>query len=365
MSLKIAIIHDWLVTNAGAEKALKAIIELYSDADIFCLVDFLDQAQRDEILQGKSTTTTFIQKLPFSKNKFRNYLPLFPKAIESLDLSKYNLILSSSWAVAKGIQKREDQLHICYCHTPIRYAWDLYDQYTLQLKQPKKVLVQQSLKYIRSWDIQSLNRVDYFISNSYFVKTRINRIYKKDAKVIYPPIDINKFTLEEQKENYYLSASRLVSYKKTKLIVEAFNKMPDKILVIIGDGEEYTTIKQIAKSNIKVLGYQNDEILIKYMQKAKAFVYAAIEDFGIIPLEANSCGTPVIALDQGGTKETIKDGVNGIHFSNQEKDDIIKAINRFESLKFNPKDVRDTVKKYTFFKQEFKKFIDQKVEDFK
>jgi glycosyltransferase involved in cell wall biosynthesis len=355
--MKTAIIHDWLVTNAGAEKVLKEIVDLYPNADIFSIVDFLDDKDRKDIIKGKKVATTFIQKLPFAKKHFRNYLPLFPKAIESFDLREYELIISSSWAFAKGIKKAENQIHICYCHTPIRYAWDLYDEYTSNLKQPKKILVQKTLQYIRKWDIDSLDRVDYFIANSNFVKERIKRIYNRTAKVIYPPVDINKFILEKNKEDFYLTASRLVPYKKTKLIIEAFNEMPDKRLIVIGNGEEYEKIKNIAKSNIKVLGYQPDNVLIKYMQKAKAFVYAAVEDFGIVPIEAMACGTPVIALSKGGTAETVIDGFNGIHFENQTKESIIKAVKRFEKNKFNSEVIRNTALKYSTFKELFYDFV--------
>ena len=359
--MKTAIIHDWLVTNAGAEKVLKEIVDLYPNADIFSIVDFLDDKDRKDIIKGKKVTTTFIQKLPFAKKHFRNYLPLFPKAIESLDLKGYKLIISSSWAFAKGVKKDKNAIHICYCHTPIRYAWDLYDEYTSNLKQPKKFLVQKTLQYIRKWDIDTLNRVDYFIANSNFVKERIKRIYNRDANVIYPPVNIDKFRFYPKKDDYYFTMSRLVPYKKTKLIVEAFNKMPDKKLVVIGMGEEYNKIKNIAKSNIEILGYQDDEIAIKYMQKAKAFVYAAIEDFGIVPIEALACGTPVIALNKGGTAETIIDGLNGIHFENQTIQDIQNAVKRFEKITFDLEQVAKTALKYTNFKEKLKNFIDKKI----
>lgn len=335
--MKTAIIHDWLVSNAGAEKVLKEIIELYPNADIFSLVDFLSDEDRAIILNGKFAKTSFIQKLPFSKTHFRNYLPLFPKAIEGLDVSSYDLIISSSWAVAKGVTKAKEQRHICYCHTPIRYAWDLYDEYMVNIKQPKKFLVEQTLKYIREWDLATVDRVDFFIANSKFVQERIKRIYKKEAMVIYPPVNVEEFTLYENKENFYLTASRLVPYKKTKLIVEAFNQMSNRKLVVIGDGEEYNKIKKIAKSNIEIMGYQENSILIDFMQRAKGFVYGAVEDFGIVPIEAMACGTPVIALDEGGTAETVVDGVNGVHFNKQNIEDICKAIKRFEMLSFNYK----------------------------
>jgi glycosyltransferase involved in cell wall biosynthesis len=354
--LKTAIIHDWFVTNAGAEKVLKEIVELYPDADIFSLVNFLSDKDRCEILKGKFVKTSFIQNLPFARKYFRNYLPLFPKAIESLDVSRYELIISSSWAVAKGIKKNKNQIHICYCHTPIRYAWDLYDEYILNLKQPKKFLVEKTLKYIRKWDISTLDRVDYFVANSNFVKERIKRIYNRDAKVIYPPVDIDKFSLCTQKDDFYLTASRQVPYKKTRLIVEVFNDMPEQKLVVIGSGEEDEKIKKIAKSNVKILGYQPDDVLINYMQRAKAFVYAAVEDFGIAPIEAMACGTPVIALNNGGTAETVIRGVSGVHFEKQSKKTIIKAIENFERLKFEPEVVRESVLKYSNFKELFDNF---------
>lgn len=362
--MKIAIVHDWLVTDAGAEKVLKAICEIYPNADIFSLVDFLSDQEREAILHGRYVQTSFIQKLPFAKKHFRNYLPLFPKAIESFELSSYDFVISSSWAVAKGVKTHKRQLHICYCYTPIRYAWDLYEEYTSNLKQPKKLFVQMTLDYIRKWDIATLDRVDYFIADSHFVAQRIQRTYKRDSHVIYPPIDTQRFSLVTQKEDFYMTASRLVPYKKTKLIVEAFNQMPDKKLVVIGSGEEYEEIKKIAKSNISVLGYQKSEVLIQTMQKAKAFIYAAIEDFGIVPLEAMACGTPVIALNQGGTAETVIDGVNGIHFQEQKADAIIDAVNRFELSLFNSQEISEQTHSYGInrFKNEIETFINSKRE---
>ena len=366
MNLKIAIVHDWLVTDAGAEKVLKAIVELYPHSDIFSLVDFLSDEDRKTILNNKNIKTSFIQKLPFAKNHFRNYLPLFLRAIESFDLSSYDLIISSSWAVAKGVKTTNEQLHISYCHTPIRYAWDLYDEYTSNLKQPKKFLVQNTLNYIRKWDLETLDRVDFFIANSKFVQNRIRKTYHKDSVVIYPPVDVENFKLNEDKEEFYLTASRLVPYKKTKLIVEAFNEMPDKQLVVIGDGEEYEVIKKIAKSNIKILGFQKKSLMIDKMQRAKAFVYGAVEDFGIVPIEAMACGTPVIALNQGGTKETVQDGVTGIHFQNQTVDDIIQAVNKFESLSFDAKKISQSAQSFCIlrFKEELKLFISSKLKGF-
>lgn len=361
--MKVALVHDWLVTDAGAEKVLKAILKLYPNADIFSLVDFLSDDDRTEVLNGKFAKTSFIQNLPFSKKYFRHYLPLFPKAIESFDLSSYDLIISSSWAVVKGVKREKGQLHISYCHTPIRYAWDLHDEYTANLKQPKKFLVQETLKYIRKWDIRTLDRVDYFIANSKFVQNRIIKTYGVGAKVIYPPVDTENFILKKEKSDFYITASRLVPYKKTKLIVEAFNEMPEKKLLVIGSGEEYVEIKKIAKANIEILGYQSKSVMIENMQRAKAFIYAAIEDFGIVPIEAMACGTPVIALNQGGTAETIIDGVNGVHFQKQTKEEIIKAVGVFESLSFDVSEISQKAQAFSNnrFKEEIKEFISSKL----
>jgi glycosyltransferase involved in cell wall biosynthesis len=356
---KVAIVHDWLVTNAGAEKVLKALIDIYPGADIFSIVDFLSKSDREAVMGGREAKTSFIQKLPFAKKHFRSYFFLFPLAIESFDLSEYDLIISSSWAVAKGVKKNADQLHISYCYTPIRYAWDLYDEYTANLSQPKKLFVQTTLRYIRRWDIKTLYRVDHFIADSIFVQERIKRTYNRDSVVIYPPVDTQNFSYEPHKEEFYLSASRLVPYKKTKLIVEAFNEMPEKKLLVIGRGEEYKAIKEIAKANISVLGYQERDKLIRYMQKAKAFVYAAIEDFGIVPIEAMSCGTPVIALSKGGTAETVTDGKSGVHFHEQTKEDIIEAVYRFEKQSFDLASISKDVQAYNTkrFQGEIKEFI--------
>ena len=355
--------HDWLVTDAGAEKVLKAILEIYPNADIFSLVDFLSDEEREIVLNGRYAKTSFIQYLPFAKGYFRNYLPLFSIAIESFNLKEYDLIISSSWAVAKGVKTHKTQIHISYCHTPIRYAWDLYDEYTSSLVGIKKLLVVWTLKKLRVWDVKGVHSVDYFIANSKFVAQRIKKTYNRDSVVIYPPVNVDKFTLCATKKEFYLTASRLVPYKKTKLIVEAFNNMPEKKLLVIGDGEEYEKIKKIANSNIEVLGYQNEDVLITSMQQAKGFIYAAIEDFGIVPIEALACGTPVIALNQGGTAETILDKENGIHFKKQSINDIILAIKEFESLKYDANKISADAQVYSIdrFKREITAFINSKI----
>lgn len=355
--MKVALVHDWLVTDAGAEKVLRAFVDLYPQAEIYSLVDFLDEKERQSVLGGRHAHTSFLQKLPFAKKYFRHYLPLFAFAIERFDMRGYDLVISSSWAVAKGVKTQKGQKHICYCHTPVRYAWDLYEEYIKDLSGIKKLLVQHTLKSLRKFDIKTLGRVDLFVANSQFVQERIKRIYKRGSLLLYPPVDTQNFTLCEEKEDFYLSASRLVPYKKTRLIVEAFNEMPKKKLVVIGSGEELETLRALAKPNIKIMGYQEKEVLIEMMQKAKAFVYAAVEDFGIVPIEAMACGTPVIALNAGGTAETVHDSINGIHFEVQSKESLQKALHRFEKTHFDYKAISQYAQQFStkHFKESFRR----------
>ena len=363
--MKIAIVHDWLTVNGGAEKVLKAILDIFPNADVFSLVDYLEEKYRLYILKGKRTETSFVQRLPFSKKFFRNYLPIFPKAIESFNLKEYDTIISSSWAFAKGIKKRKGQMHVCYCHTPIRYAWDLKGEYLGRISLPKRLLAEFVLHYIRKWDLETADRVDEFIANSQFVAKRIKRIYKRNARVIYPPVDTNSFKLHEKKEDYYLTVSRLVPYKKIDIIIEAFNEMRDKRLVVIGFGEEYNKLKRMANRNVEFLGYQDKKIVVNYMKKAKGFVFAALEDFGIAPVEAMACGTPVIAFGFGGVRETVIDGFSGVFFFRQNSNDIIDAIKRFEKLNFDYNAISTYAQRFSEdrFKREFKRAVERYIEE--
>lgn len=329
--MNVAIVHDWLVTNAGAEKVLSALIELFPNADLFSIVEFLDEPSKKEFLQDIHVTTSFIQHLPFSKKHFRKYLPLFPQAVASFDLRKYDLILSSSWAFAKGIKKDENQIHICYCHTPIRYVWDLKEEYFRNIPSPFYPLAQIAAKYLQQWDIQTSKSVDHFIANSHFVKKRIQNIYNRDATVIYPPVDTTSFTLCKEKEDYYVTMSRLVPYKRVDLIIQAFAKNGER-LIVIGDGEERKRLEAMATKNIEFRGWIQKAKVIATLQKAKGFVYAAIEDFGIAPVEAQACGTPVIALGMGGTAESVIDGITGVHFHKQSIEALQEAVEHFESI---------------------------------
>lgn len=348
--MKKALVCDWLTQNSGAEKCIASFNEIWSDFDIYSMVDFLSNKDRQSILKGKFATTSFLQNLPFAKEKFRNYFMLFPYAIESFDLSKYDAILSSSHCCAKGVLTTAEQLHLCYIHTPARYVYDFYFEYLEQnnIKGIKALFVKYFLHKFRIWDSLSVNRVDKFIANSSYVAARVKKHYNKEAIVVYPPVDTDKFALCQDKDDYYLTASRLVPYKKIDEIVRAFSHNKKRLLVV-GDGEEMQKIKQIASPNIEILGYQDDKTLIELMQRARAFVFAAKEDFGIIPVEAQSCGTPVICFSKGGTKESIIDGESGVHFDEQNADSINQAVAKFELNldKFEPEKIRNNALKFS------------------
>lgn len=369
--MKIALITDWLVTFAGSERVVKHIYSLYP-SDVFTLIANDDTLEKVGIPKDR-VVQSFISKLPFAKTKYRNYLPFFPLAIEQFDLSGYDVIISSSHAVAKGVLTKHYQLHVCYCHTPIRYAWDLYHQYLKEAnlgKGIRSLVARVILHYIRLWDYSTANRVDYFISNSKYTARRIKKIYGKDAEVIYPPVDVGSFRLREDKEEFYLVASRMVPYKMIPMVVETFSSLPDRKLIVIGDGPDFDKVKSIArgKMNIEVLGYQPNDVLIDYMQRAKAFIFAAEEDFGIMPVEAMACGTPVIAFGKGGVVETVVDGKTGVFFYEQTPSALKEAILRFETIqdKIDPKFVRSNAERFSesIFRSRIKEFIDDKISKF-
>jgi len=368
--MHVAVVHDWLVGKAGGEAVLKEILKLYPEADVFTMVDFLEDKDRKSMLNGAKITTSFIQKLPFAKKKYRSYLMLMPLAVEQFDLSSYDLVISSSHAVAKGIITGPDQIHVSYVHSPMRYAWDLQHTYLKEAgltKGFKSCIARLILHYMRIWDFRTSFGVDHFISNSHFIARRIKKVYNRHATVIYPPVDLDDFNLGKEKEEFYLTASRLVPYKKISLIVEAFSKMPDKKLIVIGDGPEAKAIKAIATNNIKLLGYQSREVMVDHMQRARAFVFAAEEDFGIVPVEAQGCGTPIIAFGKGGALESVVDGRTGLFFKEQTPESIIEAVNRFEENvdKFDPKKIRENAMRFStnVFNKEFKFFIDRVIKE--
>lgn len=369
--MNVAVIHDWLTAKAGSERVLEQLLQLYPEADIFTVVDFMKEEERT-FLSGHRIYTTFIQNLPFARKYYRSYLPLMPFAVEQLDLSSYDLVISSSHAVAKGIITGPNQLHISYVHSPIRYAWDLQHQYLKEAgldKGLKGLFTKWLLHYMRLWDVRTANGVDLFVANSNFIKKRIKKVYGRDAVVVYPPVAIEKFPLKSEKEDFYVTVSRMVPYKKMDVIVEAFTEMNGKRLVVIGDGPSYKKVKAKAGGNIEFLGYQTSHILRDYMQKAKAFIFAAEEDFGITLVEAQACGTPIIAFGKGGALETVKGReepqATGIFFHEQTKEAIIEAVYKFEKCKdkFSPNLIRENALRFSSerFRKEMEQLIDEQL----
>jgi len=374
-NISIGIVADWLVGFAGAERVIAEFIHLFPASEIYSVVDFLSDDSRHHF-QDKKATTSFIQRLPGAKKKYQTYLPLMPLAIEQLDVTQHDVVLSSSHAVAKGVLTGPDQLHVSYVHSPIRYAWDFQHQYLRESgldKGLKGKLARWMLHNIRMWDCRTANGVDHFIANSHFIARRIKKVYGRDADVIYPPVDVDRFTLHEKKDDFYFTASRMVPYKRIDLIVEAFSRMPEKKLVVIGDGSEMAKIKSKATANVEILGYQPNEVMEDYMRRAKAFVFAAEEDFGITPVEAQACGTPVIAFGKGGALETIRpygeEYPTGLFFYEQSADAIVEAVESFDIIghDIQPIDCRTNATRFSAerFRKELDIYIKTKWEMFK
>jgi glycosyltransferase involved in cell wall biosynthesis len=318
---RVAVVHEWLSGYFGSERVVEQILQVYPQADLFCVADFLPPDER-AFINNRPVTTSFIQRLPMARRHFRNYLALMPLAVEQFDLSAYDLVISSSHAVAKGVLTHPGQLHVSYVHTPMRYAWDLQEQYlgNGHGKGVKGALARALLHYVRMWDVRTANSVDTFVANSHFIARRIWKIYRREAAVVYPPVDVASFAIGWRRKPFYLTVGRLVPYKRVDLIVEAFSRMPDRQLVVIGDGPELSKLRSMATSNVTMLGYQSFEVIQDHMEQARAFIFAAEEDFGITPLEAQACGTPVIAFDGGGVTETVIDGDTGMYFTEQTDD---------------------------------------------
>lgn len=345
---KVAIVQEWLTVIGGSEKVFKEIVSLFPDADIYTLV-----AKPETMLElginPDKTYTSFIQRLPFAKTKYKSYLPFFPLAIEQFDLSGYDMVISSSHAVAKGVLTNANQVHICYCHSPIRYAWDLHHQYMRESglnKGLKGFIAKYILHKIRLWDVSSSSRVDHFISNSDYIGKRIKKIYNRESTTIYPNVAVEDFEMIATKDDYYFTCSRFVPYKRIDLIVSAFATLPDKKLIVIGDGPDFEKVKKLAKSNVILLGYQPFDVLKKYMSNARAMIFAAEEDFGIVPVEAQACGTPVIAYGRGGVKESVIDGITGVFYPDQTVASIHAAIKTFESTSFDPAVIRQNAERF-------------------
>ncbi|EZQ17235.1 glycosyl transferase family 1 [Halopseudomonas bauzanensis] len=370
--MKVAIVVDWLTVYSGAERVVEQILRLYPEADLYSLIDFLEDDQR-AFLNGKQAITSFLQRMPFARTRYRSYLPLMPLAIEQFDLSNYDLIISSSHAVAKGVLTGPDQLHICYIHSPVRYAWDLQHQYLLQSglsRGLKNWIARWSLHYIRNFDARSSLGVNAFIANSEFIARRVQKCYRRPAEVVYPPVNITDFNLERDKQNFYVAASRMVPYKRMDLIAQAFRQMPNQQLVIIGDGPDLDKVRAVAagSANIRVTGFLPFPQMRHYMQRAKAFVFAAEEDFGITPVEAMACGTPVIAYGKGGALETVIDGRTGLFFPQQTTESLIQAVERFETIGhgIRPENCREQAENFSIelFHERFSQTVDAAIQEF-
>jgi glycosyltransferase involved in cell wall biosynthesis len=374
--LRLALVHEWLTPEAtgGSELVVEEMLK-HLKADLYALIDF-ESSNPNSYLYGRQIGTTFLQKFPAARQGVQKYLPLLPLAIEQLDLRQYDVIISSSHAVAKGVLTSPQQLHVCYCHTPMRYAWDLTFDYLNHSPIGRGlpgILTRYLLHRLRLWDTLSANRVDYFIANSQHTARRIWRCYRRQAEVIYPPVQTERFVFNPDKDEFYLTVSRLVSYKQVRPIVAAFNQL-GKPLVVIGTGPELEQIQAMAKPNVQVLGEQPNAIVEAYMSKARAFVYAACEDFGMAIVEAQACGTPVIAYGAGGALETVRDirqvpsGGTGWFFESQTEAAIVDAVKGFEEYRdrFDLEAIRSQAARFTptIFEKRFLSFIERCGQEF-
>ncbi len=358
-NVKIAYTHDWLYKFAGAEIVLSTMEEIYK-APIYTLF-YANECIDNLGVDTSYIHSSFLNNIPNIHKIYKNFLPLYPFAFGKFDLSEYDIVISSSHSAAKGFRKSKNQLHICYCHTPMRYIWDMYDSYMEKMPLYKRAPFYATAKLLRKWDVENSKNVDFFMANSHFVAKRIEKIYGRKSKVIYPPVDINRFKLERKKDDYYLFVGRIINaYKKTDLVVESFNRLGKK-LIVVGDGDDLQKIKSIAKNNIEFTGWMKSENVKEIMSKAKALILPSIDDFGIVSIEAQACGTPVIAYGEGGATETVINGETGIFFNEQSADAIVKAVNIFEKMKyeFNVELIRRNAERFSKsrFKNEFKMFV--------
>lgn len=372
--MRVAIVHDWLTGMRGGERILNVFCKIFPQAELFTLIH--DKGSIDHILEDRPIHTSFLQNFPNIKSKYRNYLPLFPLAIESFNLKGYDLVISSSHCVAKAAKKPKGAFHFCYCYTPMRYMWVFFDQYFGHYPLWKRSLIRLIGEDLKRWDIATLPRVDEFVAISKTIKDRIKKVYNRDSTVIYPPVEIDKFKFNpaRKKGDYYVCVSALVPYKRIDIMVEAFNRMPDKKLVIVGDGnarKEWEGRK--ISPNIRFMGFVNHDEVVNICDGAKAFLFAAFEDFGIAPVEAQALGLPVIAYGKGGTTETVipingqSRGANptGLFFLEQTADSIIYAINEFEKREdeFDPLDCRRNSERFSEdkFVDSIKSFVAEKM----
>jgi glycosyltransferase involved in cell wall biosynthesis len=366
----IHIAHEWLTEWGGSEDVVRAMLECLPEATLSATINFLSTENRARF-KTADIQTTFLQRMPFVEKRFWNYLPLTPLAVESLDLSDADIIISSSHAFAKGVLTTAEQLHISYIHSPMRYAWDLHFQYLRDYGLDTGIkghLARWMFHRLRLWDRQTANNVDLFLANSDHVRQRIWRTYRRPARVLYPPVKVEKFGLQREKDDYYVSVSRLVSYKRMDLIVEAFRAMPGRKLVVIGDGPQMRSLQAHCPPNVTLMGWQPDEVVREYLANARAFVFAAHEDFGISPVEAQACGTPVVAYGAGGSVETVRDvrqlpEPTGLLFPQQTAASLMEAVEEFERLsgRISPDACRQWAEGFSEarFKREFSALVEE------
>ncbi len=363
--MKVAFVQDWFNANGGAEKVAGAILDIYEkeDVDIYALFDKFPPQAREEILRNKPVRTSVLQYVPFIGKFYRYFLPFMPLLMKRFNLKGYDLIVSTSHAVAKGFRSDPKTLNICYCHTPLRPIWDMYDDYASGHWLGRSAIYKWYVEYLRRWDVASAKRVHYFIANSIHIQKRIRSSYGRESKVIYPPVRVDKFALSEApRKDYYLCVGRVVPYKKMDMVVRAFQQIPDKKLVLIGEGWGTVAFETLLKGhdNIEWLGYRPDEEMVAYVQEARACIFAAKEDFGIMCVEVQACGTPVLALDYGGYKETVIDGETGYLFAEQTELGVVNAVQRFETRPISDhKRIRENAMRFSEerFRKEFVDFV--------
>lgn len=364
--MKIAILHYWWVTNRGGEAVVKAMTELYPEADLFLHVydkEVLPKAL-GEHFKGQ-IYTTFISKLPGATRHYQKYLPLMPLALEQLDLTDYDLIISSESGPAKGVITRPDALHICYCHSPMRYVWDMYHDYLKGAGRLIRMLFPLIAHWLRVWDHASADRVDYFIANSTFVASRIRKFYRRESEIVFPPVNVRSFDHTQPRENFYLYLGQLVPYKRADLVVDAFNQL-GLPLVIIGEGELYDEIKAKAKPNIQVMGRQSFDVVKDHLQRCRGLVFPGMEDFGIVPVEAMAAGAPVIAYQKGGALDTVVEGKTGLFFTEQTIEALKETILKVEhgEVVFDVHLLRAHAEQFekSVFQRKLKSIIDSKLQ---
>lgn len=358
--MKVALIHDHLAQDGGAEKVLKSLADLFPDAPIYTLL--FEKKNADKYFKNRRIETSIIQKLPGGIKHYQWYMPFMPMAVEFFDLRLYDIVISDASAFSKGVITSPDSLHICYCHTPTRYIWDYTHQYINELKYNKffKKIISLILNYIRVWDRVAADRVDVYIANSKTVQKRIKKYYKRDSVVIYPPVEVDKFYINKKQEDFFLVGGRLAPYKRIDIVIQAFQELNLK-LKIFGDGVDLERLKKIAgkSKNIEFLGRVNDEEIAELYSKCQAFINPQEEDFGITVIEAMASGRPTIAFRKGGATETVIEGETGLFFDKQDFNSIINVVKSFKADKFYPEKIREYAKKFSVerFKNEINKFI--------